>query len=241
MNPEVILEKVKSRDRYAQKILSIENQEDKNNISYISFGISPYTKKPEFSIQYITIDLKVEIRDFKIDELLNSLSSVGTFDDFNVEEIIYTDAQLERLRELRGEKQKDSKYWSNYYELVKFKKEYSDNFKIGEPVYYNGGHGIITFKHQPKDKSINSLWSVKVNDTEFRYVDGTKLAKRKIEDLSNIPIDKELDRLSTEKLLKMYKKSLSRNRGFGDKRIKRILNEREHVQKVETKIINLPH
>jgi hypothetical protein len=238
MNLEVIFEKVKSHDRYAQKILSIENQEDKNKISYISFGVN-YMNKPVFSIQYITIDLKVEIRDFKIDELLNSLSSVGTFDDFNVEEIIYTDAQLERLRELRGEKQNDSKYWSNYYELVKFKKEYSDNFKVGEPVYYNNSHGIITFKHQPKDKSKNSLWSVKVNDTEFRYVDGTKLAKRKIEDLSSIPIDKELDKFPTEKLLKMYKKS--RVRGVGDQRIKRILNEREHIQKGETKIINLPH
>ena len=238
MNLEVILEKVKSQDRYAKKILSIEKHEDKNRISYIAFGIN-YMYEPEFMVKHITIDLKVEIRDFKIDELLNSLSSVGTYDDFNVEEIIYTDEQLEKLRELRGEKEKSSNYWTNHNELNKFKKEYSDNFNVGEPVYYKNSHGIITFKHKTKDNKRNSLWSVKVNDTEFRYVDGTRLSKRTIKDLSNIPIDKELDRLSTEKLLKMYKKS--RVRGIGDSRIKRILNEREHIQKGDTKIINLIH
>lgn len=238
MNLEAILEKVKSQDRYAKKILSIEKNEDKNRISYIAFDIN-YMHEPEFMVKNIDIDLKVEIRDFKIDELLKSLSSVGTYDDFNVEEIIYTDDQLEKLRELRDEKEKSSNYWTNLNELNKFKKEYSDNFKVGEPVYYKNSYGIITFKHKTKDNKKNSLWSVKVNDTEFRYVDGARLSKRTIEDLSNIPIDKELNKLSTEKLLKMYKKS--RFRGFGDIRIKRILNEREHIQKGETKIVNLYH
>ena len=238
MNLEAILEKVKSQDRYAKKILSIEKNEDKNRISYIAFDIN-YMHEPEFMVKNIDIDLKVEIRDFKIDELLKSLSSVGTYDDFNVEEIIYTDDQLEKLRELRDEKEKSSNYWTNLNELNKFKKEYSDNFKVGEPVYYKNSYVIITFKHKTKDNKKNSLWSVKVNDTEFRYVDGARLSKRTIEDLSNIPIDKELNKLSTEKLLKMYKKS--RFRGFGDIRIKRILNEREHIQKGETKIVNLYH
>ena len=94
MNLEVILEKVKSHYRYAKKILSIEKHKDKNRISYIVFGIN-YIHEPEFMIKHITIDLKVEIRDFKIDELLKGLSSVGTYDDFNVEEIIYTDEQLD--------------------------------------------------------------------------------------------------------------------------------------------------
>lgn len=237
---EKILEKVKSNDRYAEKILSIEKQDDKYKIAYIALGID-YVKEPVFEIKYLLNDLKVEIRDFKIDEILKSLSSVGSFDDFNVEKIIYSDEQLEKLRELRGEKEKESNYWLRHNELVKFKKEYSDNFKIGEPVYFKNGHGIITFKHKPKDKTKNSLWSVKVNDTEYRYVDGCKISKRRVKDLSNYPIDKELNKLSTEKLLKMYKIGRDRNRGMGDARIKRILNEREHIQKGETKIINLPH
>ena len=230
-----MIEKIKSHDRYAQKILNIEKCEDKHGVTYLKFGLN-YMNSPEFSIAHIIIDLKAEIRDIKINDLLNSTSL-----DFDVEKIIYTDIQLDRLRELRGEKVKKLNYTN---ELHNFKKEYADSFKVGDHVYFNNSCGIITFKHRSSNstayaKNKISLWSVKVNDTEFRYVEGTRLSKRKINDLSNIPIDKELNKLSTEKLLKMYKKG--RVRGIGDKKIKRILNEREHIQKGETKIVNLVH
>ena len=57
---------------------------------------------------------------------------------------------------------------------------------------------------------------------------------KRIPEKINIPIDKELDKLSTEKLLAMYKAMRKRNRGRGDMKIKAILNQREHIQKGET-------
>ena len=110
-------------------------------------------------------------------------------------------------------------------------------FEVGDRVHYNHYKGVITFKHTEKDSSKEQRWTVKVNDTEYRYVYGTSIRKRKVEDLSHIPIDKELDKLSTEKLLKIFRKT--RVRGVGNVKIKRILYDREHFQKGETKIKNL--
>jgi hypothetical protein len=82
-------------------------------------------------------------------------------------------------------------------------------------------------------------WTVKSNGIEYRYVSGALLTPNKKEDLSKIEIDKELDKLSTVKLLKMYKKSLERGRGVGNKKIKRILNDREDLTNNKiTKIVN---
>ena len=67
------------------------------------------------------------------------------------------------------------------------------------------------------------------------------LRKRMIEDLSKIPIEKNLNKLSTERLLKMYKTGMKRNRGMGSERIKRILNDREHIKNGESKTIIHPH
>jgi hypothetical protein len=65
------------------------------------------------------------------------------------------------------------------------------------------------------------------------------LSLNKKEDLSKIEVDKELNKLSTLKLLKMYKKSLKRGRGLGNKKIKRILYDREDISNREIKkIIN---
>jgi len=46
------------------------------------------------------------------------------------------------------------------------------------------------------------------NGIEYRYVSGILLTENKKVDLSGIEIDKELNKLSTIKLLKMYKSSL---------------------------------
>jgi hypothetical protein len=62
------------------------------------------------------------------------------------------------------------------------------------------------------------------------------LSPRNIEDLSYIPIDKKLDKLDTERLLKMYKRYLKVNKGLSNKKIKRILIERENLNKVENTI-----
>lgn len=116
-------------------------------------------------------------------------------------------------------------------ELVKAKKEYTEKFKVGDRVYYKNNPGIITFKHSDKSELAPTKFSVQVKDTEFRYVCGLELVERKKQDLSDIEIDPNLNKLSTEKLLKMYR------RQRGNRYIKRILEEREHVQREEQKTI----
>jgi hypothetical protein len=232
---ENILKRIKSAiGRQFHKLVSIEKFDELNHkVVYIEFDYT-YTNKPHFSIKHAFFDFKVDLRDSRIDLLLSNKEDLE--ETFDVESIIYSEEQRKVLDRLR------QSYIENncaYRILEEVKIEYSKSFNVGDTVYYNNYHGIITFKHQYK--SGNQLWSVKTGDTEHRYVKGTLLRKRKVKDLSSIPIDKELDRLSTEKLLKMYKRSLVRNRGIGDRRIKRILNEREHVQKGETKIINHLH
>lgn len=231
---EIILNKVKSYDRNAKKITNIRKCSYANDyiVEYIKSGIVPYNNKPYFNIEIINFDLKSEMRDIKIDEILKEKPI-----EFDVESIIYTDEQLKHLEKLRRNVQSKS----SSKQLEEFIKEYSDNFKVGEPVFYNNHHGIITFKHKLKNPNKNSLWSVKVGDKEFRYVNGRNLTKRKVKDLSNRPLDQKLNKLTTERLLKMYKRSLVVGRGIGNIEIKRILNEREHIQKEETKIINLYH
>jgi hypothetical protein len=68
------------------------------------------------------------------------------------------------------------------------------------------------------------------------------LSYKAFEDLSHIEIDKELNKIPTDKLLKMYRKGMKVNCGRGDIKIKRILNDREHIEKKgEVKIINWFH
>ena len=119
--------------------------------------------------------------------------------------------------------------------VKKVQMEYSENFEIGQKVFYQGQKGIISFKHEHKD-GVSQRWSVRVKETEFRRVYGHELLGRAQRDLSHIKVDKELDKLSTEKLLKMYRRRMKLNKGVGDVTIQRILQDREHIQKGEKKI-----
>lgn len=210
-------------------IKKIDNQDYK-----IVFIHTEYSKdyKPRFTIQTKILNLQVQMRDAKIEHILNSIQS-DPIPEFDVENIIYSDEQKEILNKLRNNSPTTLNIWA---QLNKAKKEYSDSFQIGDKVKYNGGVGFITFKHTSKNESDITKWSVKIGDTEFRYIEGIELIKRKIQDLSFIPIDPELDKLSTEKLLKMYKRNRDKNKGVGDLTIKRILQEREHIQKGPNKI-----
>lgn len=233
---ENILNKIRSNIKDFWRLISIEKSKVKDDkyydITYIS--LEYYNNKPQFTIECEILDIKAEVRDSLIDFILKT--DKEELPSFDVESIIYTQEQQKRLEELRTP---TKQYKFDYRQVIEAKKEYSKSFEIGDPVHYNGYFGIITFKHQYRGG--NQLWSVKVGDTEHRYVDGVCLRKRKKEDLTNIPIDKKLDKLSTERLLKMYKRSLFINQGRGNLKIKRILNEREHIQKGETKVINHKH
>jgi hypothetical protein len=164
----------------------------------------------------------------KIEYLLNSEPEP----EFDGESLIYTPSQLERLRDLRVKAAPRVHGWAA---VKKLKMEYSENFSLGQKVLYQGQKGVISFKHEHKD-GVSQRWSVKVKDTEFRRVYGYELLGRVQRDLSHIKVDKELDKLSTEKLLKMYRRRMKLNKGVGDITIQRILQDREHIQKGETKI-----
>jgi hypothetical protein len=231
---ENIMNRIKSALYGFHKLLSIEKFDDLNHKVYY-IKIDYYNNEPRFTIDYAFFDFKVELREARINSILKEKGSID-IDTFDVESIIYTEEQLKRLSDIRN-----VKICPNFHEEFKSVKiDYSMSFKVGEPVYYNGYHGIITFKHQYTKETIQ-LWSVKIGETEHRYVKGSVLRKRMIEDLSKIPIDENLNKLTTERLLKMYKASMKLNHGNGDEKIKRILNEREHIKKGESKTIIHPH
>jgi hypothetical protein len=60
---------------------------------------------------------------------------------------------------------------------------------------------LITFKHENSNNK-EQMWSIKTDNIEYRYIKGSKLLKRAFEDLSHIEVDKELNKISTDKLLK---------------------------------------
>jgi hypothetical protein len=227
---DVIIEKVKSKSNGFHSILDIRPTDniDLYNIDYLEV-IYWKDNPPEFRYSTLTnVNLKSDVRDMKIEYLLNSEPEP----EFDVESLIYTPSQLERLRDLRVKASPRVHGWAA---VKKLKMEYSENFSLGQKVLYQGQKGVISFKHEHKD-GVSQRWSVKVKDTEFRRVYGHDLLTRVQSDLSHIKIDKELDKLSTEKLLKMYRRKMKVNKGRGDIRIKRILQDREHIQKGETKI-----
>lgn len=191
-------------------------------------------KSPVFQYRWCRLDLRQDLREFKINELLNS-DDEEPKSELQLDESLYNDKQLEKIKKLRAE----SKNQKSKNKTIKdCKIEWANQFKVGDPVYYKGHHAIITFKHQMKSDLQPQEWSVKTGNTEYRYVTGALLRPREIEDLSYVKIDKKLDKLSTERLLKMYKRSLKVNKGVGNKAIKRILIERENLNKIEN-IINV--
>jgi hypothetical protein len=193
-------------------------------------------KKISFFSQTKVLDLSNLVRDSKLEELLNYTPN----SDFDIEDYIYTEDERDKLHLLRNNIQSnEDPLWKILNkELLNVKKEYSESFHIGQKVWYNNEPGYITFKHLDKVDNNQTRWSVKVKDTEFRYVNGLELFPRKVEDLSHIEIDPDLNKLSTEKLLKIMKRKRKNNRGQADLKIKRILQDREHVRVTEDRIIN---
>lgn len=225
-------EQLKKRLTNCHSILDVKHiEDDLYSVEFISITEYYNTTAPKFDAHTTKIRLKSEMRDHRIDDILNFDL---TLDDFDVEDIIYTDEQREKLERLRTQSNKISRWTA----LNNVKKEYSENFEIGQRVWYKNAPGIITFKHSDKSEEQITRWSIKVNDTEFRYVDGTDILKREApRDLSHVKIDPELNRLPTDKLLKMYKSKRNRNKGVGNIAIKRILQDREHIQSGDTKIV----
>jgi hypothetical protein len=252
-----IIDLVSMNVHHLHKILSIEKFDDNKHIAHF-IKISMYNHEPSFLVDYTYLDIKADLRNAFIEELLNNKRD-DQEEVFDVESIIYSDEQLKRLEELRSD---EVKTWRDNMvppgidfkeEIRQVKMEWANSFSVGETVYYKGHHATITFKHQSNNLGLLTngggfqLWSVRVGEDEYRYVCGTVLSKRKVERAKPLaqkdkrPEDKRLEKLSTERLLKMYKAGMKRNRGIGNTAIKRILDEREHLKKGEGKTIIVPH
>ncbi len=210
-------------------IISV-TENDKNYVVYYIYFNKDHRQKYDTTTTSLKKELlKGDMRDYKIENIL--ISGLKIEDEFfDVESVIYTEEQRTRLDKLRRDKSVTTHVRKKIDEL---RKDYTENFQIGDPVFYKNTPGFISFKHSDKEDSL-TRWTVRIKDVEYRYVTGLDINSRVVEDLSYLPIDPKLDKLSTEKLLRMYKGS--RVKGKGNPLIKRILNEREHV-KSEEKII----
>jgi hypothetical protein len=210
----------------------IPNSNGTHTVKYIglSYGMD---RTPLFGSLSHTLNLTQILRDMAISEILTVRKEKS---QLQLDESFLTEEQIEKLDKLRGVQKS---FFRNLEILNQCKIEWSNQFKVGDRVNFKGHYGIITYKHQMKSKNTPQEWTVRSNGFEYRYVSGTLLSLNKKEDLSKIEVDKELNKLSTIKLLKMYKKSLKRGRGLGNKKIKRILYDREDISNREIKkIIN---
>jgi hypothetical protein len=233
---ESLLERFKKEIPGYQSTISIDTTLDKDiyRVNYIEVSFIG-KNAPFFSYSSKYMNIRSEIRDMNIDKILSSKEPEYYFD---VESLVYTEEQRERLYRLRNEVVDRSE---GFRVLENVKIDYSNSFRTGQRVYYNNTVGLITFKHENSNNK-EQMWSIKIDNIEYRYIKGSKLLKRAFEDLSHIEVDKELNKISTDKLLKMYRKGIKVNCGRGDIKIKRILNDREHIEKKgEVKIINWFH
>ncbi len=210
----------------------IPNSNGTHTVKYISLSYG-MDRTPKFGSLSQNLNLTQILRDMVISEILTVRKEKS---QLQLDESFLTKEQIEKLDKLRDVQ----KSFSHNLEILnQCKIEWSNQFKVGDRVNFKGHYGIITYKHQMKSKNTPQEWTVRSNSIEYRYVSGTLLSLNKKEDLSTIMIDKELNKLSTIKLLKMYKKSLKRGRGIGNKKIKRILYDREDISNREVKkVIN---
>jgi len=226
---------LKSEIKDFYKLISIEaNNIGTHTIRYVSlsYGIK---RNPLFGSSSHTLNLTQILRDIAISEILTIKKEKN---QLQLDESLLTEEQIEKLDKLRSF-QKSEHLESAYKIINQCKIDWSNQFKVGDRVNFKGHFGIITYKHHMKSENMPQEWSVRSNGVEYRYVSGTYMSLNKKEDLSKIKIDNELDRLPTIKLLKMYKKSLKRGRGLGNKKIKRILYEREDLTNNDvSKIVN---
>jgi hypothetical protein len=228
---------LKSKISGLYKLIEVKKIDSKYFVDYIEVSNRRNDRTPIFSIKCKEVDLISQYRDNLLEQILASKKEdLEYYEEGDIlESRIYSEENLKILKKLRNDNLHSK---SRTYNLKQAKVDWSKNFEIGERVYYKGYHGIITFKHQMRNDYEPQEWSVKCSNIEYRYITGALLSKREASDLSGVKIDDTLVKLSTEKLLKMYKKSLKIGKGRGNRGIKKILNMRENLNKVDT-IINV--
>ena len=162
ISPEII-KHIKSNIPELHKVLDIvPNKNKRYTVHYIS--ISQWgNNAPKFYSSLKEMNLRIQMRDSLIEELL---SCIGEYKpEFDIEDVIYTEEQRSKLESLRNPVTKVD----TWKELKKVKKEWSESFKLGQKVYYNNNHGLITFLHTQKEDDDFSRYTIKCNDIEYLY------------------------------------------------------------------------
>lgn len=206
-----------------------------------------FFKSSILSIKYT--ELKSLIRDISLETLLSESKEDSESD--NIEELIYTEEELEKLNKLRGNYTKESEIYnlmflgregvSPHKIIFDLEHEWCKQFKVGDNVFYNNNPGVITFEHQfdpKKDGNHKQLWTVSTKDGEFRYTSGLLLKKRIVDNkyLDKVVVDPKYIKMDTKKLLVILKKERFRNRDIFNQ-VKKVLNTREHVPTEKSKKI----
>lgn len=126
-------------------IKKIDNQEYK-----ITFIHTEYSKdfKPKFTIQTKTLNLQVQMRDAKIEHILNSIQS-DPIPEFDVENIIYSDQEKEILNRLRD----------NSFLPERWQARYNGQY------LWNKKHWLLLHKVKKEYSVIHSKLVIKLNIT----------------------------------------------------------------------------
>ena len=223
------------RDDMVEIVKVKRHNDEKYNVEYIAK--SPF--KP-YKIRCFNVSKEIVNKSFRLSKLDIALdfSDTEEEDGFDVEDVLYTEEQKEKLNSLRTKPEPTLED-----KLDKYNSEHNSAFKVGVKVYYGNYDriGIITFVHEHTDM-LDISFSVKVGNVESRYVSPYLLVKREVsEELYVVPKDSPLRKLSTEKLLKKLRhirKSGYNNHPTEQSAIKSILKEREHIERSTDVIID---
>lgn len=122
-----IEQRIKDLDNSFHSLIGIRKVYNSDNDYLVDYVAIIYydNMHPEFRYNTITLNLKAELRDIKIQKLIKAQSKPKT--EFDVESLIYTPEQLQKLKELRSDSIERSSY--GWGEVRKVKSEYSLNFE----------------------------------------------------------------------------------------------------------------
>lgn len=196
-----------SEIRRANYIYDLENANNKELVinatlqNFIEDSCKEGFHKKEFKDFRITdSELKKIQRKYNIDSLLEDS------DEFDFESQLYTDEQLKKLKELRGD---------NNIKLPNLitMHDYYSSFKPGEKVYFNNEPGIVTYCHKPNSDG-ELQFTIKVRHKETKLVNPFKttftygypkmslyVSKRSITNYEGVEVPEKVKSLSTKELL----------------------------------------
>lgn len=189
-----------------------EQNDSEGNVTFLLYviyykfikdsGDEGFHKPTGKTIKIDSTEFKKMQRNFNIDSLLDDSSN------FDLESMLYSDEQLEKLNRLRSE---------NSVKLPRIitKHDYYSSFKIGDKVYFNNESGVITYCHEPNSNG-DLQFTVNAHGKETKLINPFKqtfqpyssneklyLSKRKVTNYDEVEVPDYVKTLSTKELLNL--------------------------------------